>query len=176
MRATVVTWQRKVPASVSMCQKRTNFSFLRAKRAIRRANFLTWRAHIPKSMPIFQIFLLGNAKGNFYTLLLHEKFYFILDIIYIQIMCICMVHENFIRFHLYTSWYHLQEICMEFLLFETFLLFSYKWKYKNPGFYTVQVTKVFSDFSQLKQLNKIKNTCEYYGLLELRSAWFGDAR
>ena len=176
MRASVVYVATKVPVSVSMCQKRANFSFLRAKRAIRRANCLTWRAHIPKSMPIFQTFLLRNAKGNFYTLLLHEKFYIILDIIYKQIICICMVLGNFVRLHLYTSWCHLKEICVEFLLFETFLLFSYKSKYKNPGFYAVQVTKVFSNFSQLKQLNKIKNTCEYYGLLELRSAWFGDAR
>ena len=40
---------------------------------------------------------------------------------------------------------------------------------KRPGCYTLQVTRVFSNFSQLKQLNKIKNTCEYCGPLELRS-------
>ena len=38
---------------------------------------------------------------------------------------------------------------------------------KRPGFYTLQVTRVFSNFPQLKQLNKIKNTCEYCDLLEL---------
>ena len=38
---------------------------------------------------------------------------------------------------------------------------------KRPGFYKLQVTMVFSNFPQLKQLNKIKNTCEYCDLLEL---------
>ena len=38
---------------------------------------------------------------------------------------------------------------------------------KRPGFYTLQVTRVFSNFPQLKQLNKIKNTCEYCDPLEL---------
>ena len=38
---------------------------------------------------------------------------------------------------------------------------------KRPGFYTLLVTRVFSNFRQLKQLNKIKNTCEYCDLLEL---------
>ena len=44
---------------------------------------------------------------------------------------------------------------------------------KRPGFYTLRV-KVFLNFPQKKQLNKIKNTCEYcvaiffsYDLLEL---------
>ena len=38
---------------------------------------------------------------------------------------------------------------------------------KRLSFYTLQVTKVFSNFPQLKQLDKIKNTCEYCDLLEL---------
>ena len=38
---------------------------------------------------------------------------------------------------------------------------------KRPGFYTLQVTRVFSNFPRLKQLNKIKDTCEYCDLLEL---------
>ena len=38
---------------------------------------------------------------------------------------------------------------------------------RRPGFYTVLVTRVSSNFPQLKQLNKIKNTCEYCDLLEL---------
>ena len=41
---------------------------------------------------------------------------------------------------------------------------------KRPGFYTLKVTRVCSNFPQLKQLNKIKNMCEYCDLLELRSA------
>ena len=47
---------------------------------------------------------------------------------------------------------------------------------RRPGFYTVLVTRVSSNFLQLKQLNKIKNTCEYCDLLELWSAWIGDPR
>ena len=47
---------------------------------------------------------------------------------------------------------------------------------KRPGFYTLLVKRVFSNFPQLKQLNKIKNTCEYYDLLDLGSARIGDLR
>ena len=32
---------------------------------------------------------------------------------------------------------------------------------KRPGFYMLLVTRVFLNFPQLKQLNKMKNTCEY---------------
>ena len=54
--------------------------------AIRRANVLIWRANVPKGVPIFQTFLLRNAKWNFYTLLLYRKFYILLDIIVIHIL------------------------------------------------------------------------------------------
>ena len=37
-----------------------------------------------KCAPIFQTFLLQNAKGNFYTLSLYKKYYIILDIIVIH--------------------------------------------------------------------------------------------
>ena len=30
---------------------------------------------------------------------------------------------------------------------------------KRPGFYTLQLARLFSNFPHLKQLNKIKNTC-----------------
>ena len=40
------------------------------KRAIRHANVSVWRVNVPKDVTIFQIFLLRNATGNFYTLLL----------------------------------------------------------------------------------------------------------
>ena len=80
-------------ASMPTCQKRANFSFLRVKchsachcftlacqSAKWRANFSTWRA--------FQTFLLRSAKENFYTSLLHEKFYIWLDIIVKHMTCI----------------------------------------------------------------------------------------
>ena len=52
------------------------------------ANFSTWHANVPKDMPSFQIVLLQNAKGNFYTLLLYKKFYILLDIT-VKYICIC---------------------------------------------------------------------------------------
>ena len=59
----------------------------------RRANFSFWRANEPKGVLNFQTFLLRNAKGNFYTLLLYKKFYIILDNIVIHI-CIYIVHKQ----------------------------------------------------------------------------------
>ena len=38
---------------------------------------------------------------------------------------------------------------------------------KRPGSYTLLVTRVFSNFLQLKQLNKTNNAFEYCDLLEL---------
>ena len=78
---------KRVPTSyfyVSTCERAN-------KRAIRRANFSAWRSNVPifhfdvpKGVPIFQTFLLPNAKGNFCALLLYKKFYIILDIIVIK--------------------------------------------------------------------------------------------
>ena len=49
-------------------------------------------------------------------------------------------------------------------------------KTQRPGFYAKLVTTDFSNFPQLKQLNKIKNTCEYFDPLKLWTAWFRDPR
>ena len=68
---------------------------------------------------------------------------------------------------------------MEFLIFETFSSLVRNENIKIPGFYTLQVqlvTRIFSNFPQLKQLNKIKITCKYRNLLERRSVWVGDSR
>ena len=43
------------------------FSTLVYQRAKRHANFSFLHANVPKGVSIFQIFLLRNAKGNFYT-------------------------------------------------------------------------------------------------------------
>ena len=56
--------------------------------AKRRANFSSWRANLPKVVSVFQTFLLRNAEENFYTLLLFEKFFNLLDIIVTHIVCI----------------------------------------------------------------------------------------
>ena len=87
-----------------------------------RANVLTWRANVPKGVPIFQVFLLGNAKWNFCTLLLYRKFYILLDIVVIYIIFICVVNINCITIHFHTSC-RIKEECEEFFLFYYFFLF-----------------------------------------------------
>ena len=118
-------------------QKRANLSFLRAnvsinlsrchtacqcfnlvgQRAKWRANFSTWHANVLKGVPIFQAFLLRNAKWNFYTLLLYRKCYILHDII-----CICVVNKNCIILHLHTSC-HIKEKFVDFFFFIIFFLF-----------------------------------------------------
>ena len=62
-----------------------------------------------KCAPIFQTFLLQNAKGNFYTLSLYKKYYIILDIIVIH-MCLCIIHANCVILHFYSSQWRDPEI------------------------------------------------------------------
>ena len=83
------------------------------------------RANVPKRVSIFQTFLLQDAKGNFYSLLLYKKLYILLDIIVIHIICISIVHKSCIILHFYTSC-HIKENCVEFFFyyFFSFLLFS----------------------------------------------------
>ena len=128
--------------NVLTCRKHANFLFLHASVPInvptshkvkvrqcfnlacqcarQHVDFATWLANVPKGVPVFLKLFLRNAKGNFYTLLLYEKLYIILDIIVIQI-CICIVHENCIILHSYTSC-HIKGKCVEFLLFEILLV------------------------------------------------------
>ena len=60
----------KLPYGVSMF-------YLAYQRAKRCAIFSSWRVNVPKSVPMFQTFLLRNGKGNLYALLLYKKFYFV---------------------------------------------------------------------------------------------------
>ena len=162
-----------VPIYVLTCQKRANFSTQRAKC---RANFSFWRANVPKSVLNFQTFLLRNAKGNFYTLLLYKKFYITLDIIVIDMI---NIYEWYIKIVLYfISILHviLKESVQNFCFLKLFCSSVKNENTKRPAFYTLLVTRVFSNFPQLKQLNKIKNTCEYCDFLQLGSAWIGDPR
>ena len=53
-----------------------------------------------KCAPIFQTFLLQNAKGNFYTLSLYKKYYIILDIIVIHI-CLCIIQTNCVLYFIF---------------------------------------------------------------------------
>ena len=50
----VPAWSTCPRAHVPTCQKRSNFSFLRAN-VPRRAKILTWRANVPKGVPFFQL-------------------------------------------------------------------------------------------------------------------------
>ena len=77
------------------------FTCQRTKRCV---NVSTCCTNVPKSMPIFQTFLLQNTKGNFYSLLLYNKFYIILDIILVNIVRICIVHKNCVALYYYTLW------------------------------------------------------------------------
>ena len=84
--------------------------------------------------------------------------------LYITFLYVCQ--KKFIILHFYTS-SDIKEKRAEFLLFETFCSLVRNENIKRPGFYTLQVTRVFSNFPYLKQLNKIKNTCEYCHLFDL---------
>ena len=133
------------------------------------------RANVPKGMLIFQTFSLQNAKGNLYTLLLYKKFYIILDIIVIHMICVFIIHKNYIL-HIYIS-SHVKEKWAEFSFFET-LFFIKKWKYKKTWLLFVTRNKGFVEFFSAKTTKQIerKNMCEYCNLLELWYAWIGHLR
>ena len=133
--------------------KRAKFLFFTCQRAKKRANvpyglpmfqlgmptcqtacqFFNLACQRPKSVPIFQTFLLRNAKGNSYTLLLYERFYIILDIILIHIMCVCIVHIN----------------CIILYFLKLFCSLDRNGNIKTPGFYTLQVTREYCDLLEL---------------------------
>ena len=114
LRANVLTCQRDLRANVPACHHAKSvptFHFyvpachtacqcfnLACQRDKWRANISTWRANVPKGVPIFQVFLLRNAKWNFYTLSLYRKFYILLDIIVVNIIRICVVNKNLLYF------------------------------------------------------------------------------
>ena len=167
LRTNVPACQR---ACVSTHQKCANFSFLCANvlmchTSCRCFNLACQRA---KRCANFSNIPLTNNKGNFFILLLHKKFYIILNIIVIHITCTCIAYENCIILYFYTLC-RIKKVSRIFLIYYFFLFCSLvrNENIKRPGFYTLQVARVSSNFPQLKQLNKIKNTCEYCDLLEL---------
>ena len=132
---------------VPTCKTRASFSFLRANMPAcnKRANvpkcqmcsnYSTWCANVSK---VCQFFILAcqraKSPANFSNIpttkcyvkflyfIIIWNFYVILDIIVIQMICICIAHKNCIILHFYTS-YHIKEKCVEFLFCETFLFFS----------------------------------------------------
>ena len=138
LRANVPACQgaKSVPSShfhVPTCHKAWQCFNLACQRAKRRANFSTRRANVPKSMPIFQTFLLRNAKGNFYTLILYKIFCIILDIILIHIMYVFIVHIN----------------CILLYFLKLFCSLDRNGNIKTTGFYTLQVTREYCDLVRL---------------------------
>ena len=131
MRTCMPTWstyQRACVPAWFTCQRACVPTCLRANvpKACQLLIFTCQRANVPYGVPIFQAFLSRNALWNFYTLLLYRKFYILLDVIVIHIICICVVNKNCIILHFHTSC-HIKEKCEEFFLFNycfLFLLFS----------------------------------------------------
>ena len=96
--------------------------------ANKRANVPVFQLDVPTCHMLWQFFkhssyeMLRDVSILYYYI---KKFYIILGIIVIHIICICIVHKNCIIFHFYTSC-HIKEKCVEFLflLFFCFLLVS----------------------------------------------------
>ena len=123
------------------CYKAWQFFNLACQRAKWRANFSFWRVRVLKSVPVFQTFFLEGAKGNFNTLFLYKKFYIILDIIVIHMICICIVYKNCIIPHLYNSC-HIKEKCAEFLFWFLYVTFNEGFIEFSPAKTTKQKKKV----------------------------------
>ena len=139
LRACVPARSRCQCACVPTCQSVPSSYFLRANvpKNVRMCHTACQCFNLacqrPKSVPIFQTFLLRNAKGNSYTLLLYERFYIILDIILIHIMCVCIVHIN----------------CIILYFLKLFCSLDRNGNIKTPGFYTLQVTREYCDLLEL---------------------------
>ena len=77
--------------------------------------------------------------------------YYIYIYIYIYIVPWRIVHKNCIILHFYTLCY-IKEKCGIFIFYSLFLLcfLVRNENVRRPGFYTLQVTRVFSNFPQLR--------------------------
>ena len=138
LRANVLTCQRGLHANVSPCQRAKSvpipyFYVTTCQRAIKRVKVSTWRSNVPKGMPIFQTFLLRNAKGSFYTLLLYKKLYVYVYVSYIKVVLyfISILHVI------------LRKVCGIYAFWKFFALWLKK---QRPGFYMLQVTSAFLEF------------------------------
>ena len=88
----VPAWQRGLRADMLACQRGLRANVLACKRV---KSVHTSHVYVPLfylGVLIFQTFLLQSAKEDFYTLLLHKKFYILLDIIVMHIICICILY------------------------------------------------------------------------------------
>ena len=100
------------------------------------------------------------------ALFLYKKFYIILDIIVISIIRICIVHKKCIILHFYTScdiilYYTILSTILYFDIILYYTYYSFLYYTSCDVFSTLQLTRVFSNLTQLKQPSKIMNMCEY---------------
>ena len=144
-RPCVPAWFTCQRVCVPTCQKRANFSVLRASVPI----------NVPTCHKACQFFKHSSYEmlrgGGFYTLSSYKKFCIILDIIVIHI-CICIVHKNCVILHFYTSC-HIKEKCVKFLLFESFLILVTN---ETTWFLYVTSNKGFLQFSTAKTTKQNK--------------------
>ena len=76
---------------------------------------------------------------------------------------ISYVYVSYIKIVLYliSALHAILKKSVEFLLFETFFCSLVRsGTIKRPGFYTLQVKRIFLSFPHLKQINKFKNMCQ----------------
>ena len=168
----LVSLLNRVPC-VPVCQRGLRGNALGCQRGLR-ANFSLLRANVPINVPTCytacQCFnsacqlaiwrasfskVLRNAKWHFYTLLLYNKLYILLDIIVLNIICLYIVNKNWIILHFYTSC-HIKEKCVEFFFFLFFFVSSQKLKYKKTWFLYVASNKGFLEFSTAKTTKQNK--------------------
>ena len=119
IRACIPTW--------AMCQRDCVPAWFTCQRACQLLIFTCQLSYgVPLfhlGVPLFQTFLLRNAKENFYTLLLYKKFYILLEIIVMHIICVCILIKNCVILYFFTSC-HVKERHVEFFFFCFFLFCS----------------------------------------------------
>ena len=77
-----------------------------------------------------------------------------------------MYYTSFLHFSC-----HIKEDCAEFLLFETFCSLFRNENIKRPGFYTLQVTRVFSNFPATKKNKKYVWVLQSFWIVICLSWW-----
>ena len=84
-------------------------------------------------------------------------------------ICICIIHKNCTILHFYSLLHvMLKKNVRNFCFLKVFCYLNKSENTKRPGFYTLQVTKVFLNFPQLKQLSKMKNKKLYCDFVSFR--------
>ena len=113
-----------VPMGLHVLPKACQLLIFTCQRANKLTNVSTWCLNVPNDVPIFQLDMPTCQKAcQFFDFIIIEKFYIILDIIDMHIICIwCIVHKKCIRLHFYTSCY-IKGKCVDFFVIVFFLFF-----------------------------------------------------